>query len=77
MAKRRILRIHVFFRAPIPFSPILPFPVSPNLITGSHSVLARFAGADVNALAVVHFDFDRLIAAVTADVEAHVVSFLA
>src|SRR5215467_816457 len=51
----------------------LPFPS----VSCRHSVLARFAGADVNALAIVHFDFDRLITAVAADVETHVVSFLA
>ena len=40
------------------------------------AVFARFARADVNALAVVHLDFDRLVTAVAADVEAHVVTLL-
>ncbi len=40
------------------------------------AVLARFAGADIDTLAVVHFDFDRLITAVAADVEADVMAAL-
>jgi hypothetical protein len=42
-------------------------------IAGGLSVFARFARAVVDALAVVHFDFDRLITAVAADIEALVV----
>ena len=38
------------------------------------AVFARFARADVNALAIVHLDLDRLVAAVAADIEAHVVA---
>ena len=38
------------------------------------AVFAGFAGADIDALAVVHLDFDRLITAVAADVETNVVT---
>ena len=59
---------------------LLLFYVQPDLLAKSISrrlaVLARFARADVNALAIVHLDFDRLITAVTADIEAHVVARL-
>ena len=41
------------------------------------AVFARFASADVDALAVVHFDLDRLVATVAADIEAHIVSAVA
>src|SRR5207244_10631512 len=48
-----------------------------NLVSSGHSVFARFAGADVNAPATVHFDFYGLITAVAPDVETHIVPFLA
>ena len=48
-----------------------------NSVSSGHSVFARFAGADINALAIVRFDFYGLITAVAADVETHVVPFLA
>jgi len=38
-----------------------------------HSVLAGFARADVNALAIMHFDFDGLVTAVAPEIEAHIV----
>src|SRR5438445_181081 len=37
---------------------------------------ARFACANVNALAIVHLNLDRLIAAIAADIDTHVVSAL-
>lgn len=40
------------------------------------AVLARFARAYVNALAIVHFNLDRLVTAVAADVEADVMAAL-
>src|SRR5207249_8766944 len=59
---------------PFAHSPFLRFAES---ISCRHPVFPRFAGPDIDALAVVHFDFDRLVTAVTADIEANVVSFLA
>src|SRR6476620_8346494 len=42
----------------------------------SLAILARLACADVNAQPIVHLYFDRLVTAVTANVEAHVVAAL-
>src|SRR5438477_7636358 len=42
----------------------------------SLAILARLAGADVNALPIVDLYFDRLVTAVTANVEAHIVTAL-
>ena len=40
------------------------------------TVLAAFAGAEIDALAVVHLDFDRLVTAVATDVGTNVVALL-
>src|SRR5439155_19583168 len=48
-----------------------------NSVSSGHSVFPRFAGADINALAIVRFDFYGLITAVAADIETHIVPFLA
>src|SRR5450759_2202935 len=48
-----------------------------RLVSGRHPVFPRFAGADINALAVVHFHFDGLVTAVTAYIKTHVVTFFA
>src|SRR6266404_2312548 len=48
-----------------------------DLVSCRHPVLPRFAGPDIDALAVVHFDFDRLVTAVTAYIKTHVVTFFA
>ena len=45
-------------------------------ITLRLAIFAGFAGADVNALTIVHLDLDRLITAVPAHVESHVMSSL-
>src|SRR5207237_4052346 len=54
----------------------LELPAISGLIAGRLSVLPAFARADVNTLAVVHLHFNRLISAVTAEVEADIVAFL-
>jgi len=45
-------------------------------VTGGHSVFARFAPANVDALAIVHLNLDRLITAVAAGIDTHVVAAL-
>src|SRR5437660_657933 len=45
-------------------------------VAGRLAVFARFACANVNALAIVHLNLDRLIAAIAADIDTHVVSAL-
>src|ERR1700731_3509565 len=45
-------------------------------VAGRLAVFARFACADIDPLAPVHLNFDRLIAAVTADIDPHVVAAL-
>src|SRR5205085_4234397 len=66
----------------VPLRPVLGFgawdlelPAISGLIAGRLSVLAAFARADVNTLAVVHLHFNCLISAVTAEVEADIVAF--
>ena len=48
-----------------------------NLAGRCHSVLARFARADIDTPAVVHFNFDCLVAAVTAHIKTYVVTLFA
>ena len=48
--------------------------VSIHLVPRRLAVLPAFAGADINALAVVHLHLDRLVTAVTTEVEADVVA---
>jgi hypothetical protein len=45
-----------------------------QLVSCRLTVLTRLAPADVDTLAIVHLNFDCLISAVTANVEADVVS---
>jgi hypothetical protein len=48
-----------------------------NLIARRLAVFAGLAGADIDALIIVHLHFNGLITAVAADIETHVVSFFA
>src|SRR5438477_5022679 len=47
---------------------------SAKLVTCSLTILARFARADVNALSIMHLDFDGLVATVVTDIKAHIVT---